>query len=333
MRSKNVRHILIRTPNYLGDTIMSLTAIQLLRKEYPSAVFTFVCPPFFAEFFERYDFTERIVPDCTKLKKGKSSFVSLYKELKQEKYDLAILFQNSIKNALLFKFLKVKNTIGFDKEGQRFLLDFSLKKHHGIHFRNMHYQKRFAFLVNAYLGSKYKEIEPVSLKWKPYPFFIEKTKPLVALFLGNHKKQSVYPLEEGKELIEKLKETYSLVLIGGDEEMEEKNTKLAKLDENILDLTGKTNVNELIDVIGSVDALITIDSAPMHIATCIGTPCLVLLGLSSSPFSLVKPLEAKKTVYCRGNQRRIDEHKSIVDITPEEIKDSLDKLLKTKECE
>ena len=47
--------------------------------------------------------------------------------------------------------------------------------------------------------------------------------------------------------------------------------------DNVLDLSGKTSVGELVTSIANMDILITIDSAAMHIAAAVKTAFIALL--------------------------------------------------------
>lgn len=49
-----MKKIIIRTPNFLGDTINISPCIQLIRHEYPDAQIVIVCPDFIKDVY-KYD--------------------------------------------------------------------------------------------------------------------------------------------------------------------------------------------------------------------------------------------------------------------------------------
>lgn len=49
-----MQKIVIRTPNFIGDTINTTPAIELLKEEYPDAEFTLIGPAFIRDIF-KYD--------------------------------------------------------------------------------------------------------------------------------------------------------------------------------------------------------------------------------------------------------------------------------------
>ncbi len=100
------KKLIIRTPNYIGDTVMMLPALELVKKEYHDAEITVVCKPHSVALFRGKDIAKIIVDDT----KGKGRFrrtVRFIKQLRQEKYDLGILFHNSFLTALLFRLAKI----------------------------------------------------------------------------------------------------------------------------------------------------------------------------------------------------------------------------------
>ena len=49
-----MKKIIIRTPNFIGDTINTTPCLELIKQEYPEAEFTIVGPDFVRELF-KYD--------------------------------------------------------------------------------------------------------------------------------------------------------------------------------------------------------------------------------------------------------------------------------------
>lgn len=47
-----MKKIIIRTPNFIGDTINTTPCLELIKQEYPEAEFTIVGPDFVRELFK-----------------------------------------------------------------------------------------------------------------------------------------------------------------------------------------------------------------------------------------------------------------------------------------
>ena len=98
-----MKKIIIRTPNFIGDTINTTPCLELIKQEYPEAEFTIVGPDFVRELF-KYD--PRITHYITfplKRKKKLSTYWKIVRELRKENGELGVIFVNTFISALLFR--------------------------------------------------------------------------------------------------------------------------------------------------------------------------------------------------------------------------------------
>ena len=80
-------NIIIKTPNFIGDTIMMMSALELVKMEYPNAKITIVCKEYSKDLFRSKNINKIIIDNC----KGKNRFrktLNLVAEIKKENYDL-----------------------------------------------------------------------------------------------------------------------------------------------------------------------------------------------------------------------------------------------------
>ncbi|MBH0019133.1 hypothetical protein I6F40_01910 [Pseudoalteromonas sp. SWXJ133] len=122
------------------------------------------------------------------------------------------------------------------------------------------------------------------------------------------------------------------ILVGDNQETSE-NAKISQdlSDKNIdfQDLTGKTNLTELVDIISSVDLLITIDSGAMHIAAATKTAFVAVVGLGTSPWSIVEP-KCENKIFLVANGNSLNDAEIIKEISPEKKVETVFSLLKNK---
>ena len=88
-----MKKIIIRTPNFIGDTINTTPCLELIKQEYPEAEFTIVGPDFVRELF-KYD--PRITHYITfplKRKKKLSTYWKIVRELRKEYLYFCFAFQ------------------------------------------------------------------------------------------------------------------------------------------------------------------------------------------------------------------------------------------------
>ncbi|HET6512042.1 MAG TPA: glycosyltransferase family 9 protein [Candidatus Kapabacteria bacterium] len=93
-------------------------------------------------------------------------------------------------------------------------------------------------------------------------------------------------LDEGKQLI----------VIGGRDEKKVGNRISALSKDRVIDLTGKTTLVEAAEVISKCALLIGNDSAPIHLATAVKTPSVVIYGPTVKEFGFAPPSEMSKIV-------------------------------------
>jgi heptosyltransferase-2 len=111
--------------------------------------------------------------------------------------------------------------------------------------------------------------------------FAPDEKILIGINAGSAWFTKRWPKERWAGLIKKLAFTHRsrIMMVGGPGEAAW-NNEIARLagSENCLDLTGKTDISELIGLIAGLKLFITNDSGPMHIAAALGVPVAAVFG-------------------------------------------------------
>lgn len=283
-----MKKIIIRTPNFLGDTINTTPCIQLIKQEYPDAQLVIIGPEFIREVFRYEERVCRFISFPLMKKRKISTFFHIVKELRKEKGDLGVIFVNTFFSAFAFKLAGVKCTIGYHQESRGMLLDFKLPLN-----RNKHYINRYASLFNEFIGNKYKTLPelylPVSGK-KTFDF--KNNRQTIGFYPGGTiKGYRSYPHEYAVEVIRLLNQQgYNIVMLGdyNDNQQQAEYVEEAGCD-HVLNLAGQTNIEDFFNTIKHLDMVITIDSAAMHVAAALKTPFIALMGLSTSPTSTIVP--------------------------------------------
>ena len=296
-----MKKIIIRTPNFLGDTINISPCIQLIRHEYPDAQIVIVCPDFIKDVY-KYDkniYKCITFPDAKRHKL--STFWNLWRKLRHEKGDLGILFINTFISALIFKLAGIKCSIGYQRECRGILLDFK------IPFNiNKHYINRYASLFNEFTGNKYKTLPDLYLPISNNStFHFNNTNPNIGLYLGGENKSfRKYP----------------------DNHIKHQEYIATVRKENIINLSGSTSLEDFFNTIAHLNLLITIDSSAMHIAAALKVPFIALLGLSTSPTSTIIPkVPLGRILKIENNLIREEDY--IRNITPDLILKTVSELI------
>ena len=292
-QSKKHKRIIIRMPNFIGDSINATPALELVAQAYPDAEITLLGPSFLRELFQNDPRVKNVI---TADKKKKRRLATLYALLSRH-FDLGILFTNTLATALLMRMGGVKRLAGYDNEGRGFLLDYKPKLN-----RNTHYINRYAMLVNGCLGDKFTHLPPLKI-------YFDKN-------AGLHLPPGT-PVSAPRLL--RLLCDYRLVLLGDANDAPAQAEYARQVPEaDITDLSGKTSIEEFVATIAGLDLLITIDSAAMHIAAATNIKFIALFGLSTSPTSAILPRSANG-VYLKIENNLINEADYMNNLTPETI--------------
>ncbi|MFH1351799.1 MAG: lipopolysaccharide heptosyltransferase II [Pseudomonadota bacterium] len=119
-----ISRILIRATNWVGDVVMTIPAIEAVRENFPESTITVLARPWVIPLLEGHPAVDWILP----LKKGRgflSDLVEIIRisvEIRRQRFDLAILFQNAFEAALLAYLGGIRYRVGYNTDGRRLLL-------------------------------------------------------------------------------------------------------------------------------------------------------------------------------------------------------------------
>ncbi len=117
-----VSRILISVPNWVGDVVMATPALRAIRQRFPDAHIVHLMRPYVADVLEGTNFSNRQVFWPAQGGLGARALVDLSGQLRREKFDLAILFTNSFRSALVAYLSGTKRRAGYSREGRAPLL-------------------------------------------------------------------------------------------------------------------------------------------------------------------------------------------------------------------
>ena len=270
MKLKNISKILFITLSNIGDVILTLPVLTALKCNFKDAKIDVVVGPRPKQIFEKDPRVNRVfVYDKYAKLKDKIKFI---KGLRKEKYSLAI----DMKTSLLPVLIGAKNrTPVIICRGQACLSP--------THKRLAHLEKLKPFGIkyteqkNIYIDDEArKKIEKV-LKDNG----VGDKDILIGINPSSRSHLKQWKKDGFTEVIKKLLKNpgYKIILIG---DMNE--AKLSKeivkevTSHGLIDLTGRTNLNELFALIEKFSLLLTCDSASMHIASDLGVKVIAIFG-------------------------------------------------------
>ena len=124
---KNIKNILIRSTNWVGDAIMTTPAIQAIRQNFPNAKITILAKPWVKDVFAANHCIDHIIVyDSMHRHKGLRGQVRMAKELAEQGLDLAILLQNAFEAAWLAYLARIPRRAGYNTDARSLLLTHSV---------------------------------------------------------------------------------------------------------------------------------------------------------------------------------------------------------------
>ena len=322
MKLSNVRKILFITLSNIGDAILTLPVLRALKDNFPDAIIDIVVGPRPEQVFKKDPRINRVfVYDKHARLKDKMAFV---KKLRAEKYDLAI----DMKTSLLPILIGAKNRSGLfpgNKSGikHKRLIHLDSLRLFGIIYKE---QK------NIYIddGSRDK-IEKIL-----QDSGVKHADILIGVSPGSRSHLKQWKKEGFVDVISNILENprHKVILIGDINEAGlSKEIAGAVKHPSLIDLTGKTSLNELFALIEKFSLLLTCDSAGMHIASDLGVKVVAIFG-PTDPAEYGprgdKDIVIRKNLKCspcKKAQCKFETHECMTVISAEEVLEAVRKIL------
>ena len=119
----NPQKILVRTPNWVGDAVISLPALQALRARFPNAEIVLAVKPWVSGVYHRHPAVSRqLIFDPPGEHQGIRGFYRFVRALRDERFDAAVLFQNAFQAAWMAWSAHIPVRLGYARDGRGFLL-------------------------------------------------------------------------------------------------------------------------------------------------------------------------------------------------------------------
>ena len=270
-----MKKILVIRLSSLGDIVLTQSAVQALRNKFPDAQIHYLTKIVFAPIVELFNCVDEIHYWENKY--------TLLKELKKTKFDLAIDLHSKFNTFIIKSFINAKRTITYNK---KHLLRRQIVKNKTKKTISSTVGLYFNALKNIGLETEVfaPKLFPAKDTEMPEVFRIDKQAKFIGLFPGALHRTKQYPVKQLAEFIDSVPAKWScqLLIFGSEAEgnLAEELNSLTKT--NIIDLCGKLDLQQLVFAISKIDAVITNDSGPMHIAAALEKPQIAIFGATHS---------------------------------------------------
>jgi heptosyltransferase-2 len=123
LEPSKINRLLVRATNWVGDAVMSLPALRVIRKRFPNARISVLALDWVADLYGREPFADEVIPYTAR--RGARDWrgkLQLAAELRARRFDAAILLQNAFEAALIAWLARIPLRIGYGRDGRRLLL-------------------------------------------------------------------------------------------------------------------------------------------------------------------------------------------------------------------
>jgi heptosyltransferase-2 len=289
----DIKRIVVRGTNWVGDAIMTIPALWELRRILPDAHVTLATRSWTQGIFADADFIDELL-----IYDHEGALASPFKQIgewRRSKFDAAILFQNAFEAAVIARFASVPIRLGYATDGRSFLLTHRVAKteetktrHEVYYYLDLVAEFERWILGRTSVDQTAPRMElPVSAERRHAAaellrgHGIDGDRPVVALCPGStNSRAKRWPAERFAKLADRLIDELNadVLLIGAEDELPVSREVEAGMQRKPVVLTGTTNLAEAVGILSATDLLVTNDTGPAHIAAALGRPTLVIFG-------------------------------------------------------
>ena len=321
-----MKKILIIRLSSLGDIVLTQSVVQALRNEFPEAQIHYLTKKVYSPIIEMFNCVDKIHYWENKY--------TLLKDLKNIKFDLAIDLHSKFNTFIIKNFINAKRTVTYNKE--HFLrrkivkqkTDKMISSTVGLYFTAL---KKIGIGCEVFSPKLF----PVKNAEMPRAFITNENVKYIGLFPGALHKTKQYPIKQLAEFIDSVPTEWNcqFLIFGSKAERDLVEELNSLTDANIIDLCGKLDLQQLVFAINEMDAAITNDSGPMHIAAALQKPQIAIFGATHPKLGFA-PMNKKAIILSANLQCQpcslhgskacpLDHFNCMKLITPEQILNSL----------
>jgi heptosyltransferase-2 len=278
-----VKKILIRGPNWVGDSVLAIPAMKAIRNCFSDAEITLLVRPWVAGLFTSAPFIDKVwsEPKPARL----TDWTRIAKAIRSSGFDLGVLLPNSFESALMMFLSGVPNRIGYATDGRGWMLTKSITPA-GDGRHQVDYYLDLVKTISSGTTRPSIEIEATAEERATARALLEdRGIPSGTAFLVLNPGAAYGSAKRWHEdrfartagiLAEEL--DLRIALIGSEAERSVAEQIASQIRRKTAVLNGMTSLETLIGVLAEASLMITNDSGPMHIAAALGTPTVAVFG-------------------------------------------------------
>jgi len=290
-----IKRILVRAPNWIGDAVMCLPAVAALKAVYPDAELTALTRGRAVPVFENNPAIAGVIEyDANGRHKGVTGRFRLRKEIKSRGFDMAVLFQNAFDAAFVSFISGIPERVGYARDLRRRLLTrpvavtAEIKKRHQV-FYYLNIIKELDPKGGIDVSGAAMPPTPVirlndeEIRWAE-EFLRQngiKQEALIGAAPGaSYGPAKRWPAAGFAEALRRLAMEYNgvPVIFGGPDDAEACKDAAELIAGRVINLAGRTTLRQCMALLARLKVFVTNDSGLMHVAAALGVPTVAVFG-------------------------------------------------------
>ncbi len=276
---RDIKKILAVRNDRFGEFLLNIPAFRALKEKYTQAKITLVVNPYVKELAECIAVVDEVITwESRRHKFGE--ILKLSRELRSGKFDLCVIF-NPSKEFNIISFLSgIPIRVGYARK-LGILLTHKLKDEKYLGLKHeIEYNLDLVSLVGAETQDKELslEIEDDTINSLFKEFGIKESDNLVAVHPLTSDPIKQWPQQYFIQLVKRLTMELDVraIVIGATEEVSKQEGFISDVHASLVNMINKTNLRQLAAVLKKCKLLISGDSGPVHLASCVGTPVVAI---------------------------------------------------------
>ena len=285
----------------MGDVAMTVPVLRALVKQYPNVQLTVISRPFFKPFFDGIPNVTFFVFDEKERHKGFLGLLQLFQDLRTLNIDAFADLHNVLRSQVIRNLFALSGkkvaAVNKGRAGKKELTRAENKVFKPLPTmfeRHAHVFEKLGYSIDLSLAPEFPKSAILSAEIAA--IVGENYQKLIGVAPFAQYDSKVYPLDLMTEVIAKLarnKEQTILLFGGGKKEIEILDSFAAPF-KNVINIAGKIKFQQELQLISTLDVMLSMDSGNAHIAAMLGVKVVTLWGATHpyagfSPFN--QPLE------------------------------------------
>jgi len=335
MDADALERILVRAPNWIGDAVMCLPAIESLKALYPKSSITVLTKSRAVSVFRNNQAVDEVIEYEDRAKhSGIKGRLVLSGEIRERKFDLAVLFQNAFDAAFIAYVSRIPRRVGYARDLRTKLLTVPVPVTHEI--KSVHQVYYYLNIIKVLGGVVTKDPVPRiyladdELAWAAE--FLKKNGLDKRALIGASPGASYGPAkrwmpEHFASVLNDFSARHEAVpiIFGGVDDAEVCKSVSDMVAGKHLNLAGTVDLRQFMALLSHLKVFVTNDSGPMHISAALGVATVAVFG-STDPV-LTGPLGPRARVMikkvdcspCFERECLYNDFRCLTSIKPEEV--------------